>query len=592
VTFTVSRREKPLLQKAISRCRSALVGVAMVSAIINILFLAGPLFMLEIYDRVLPSRSVPTLVSLLLILAFLYACQGVLDVIRNRILARIGAYLDRVASETCFQQVASPSAKAHSNEGLLALKDLDQVRAFFGSAGPGALFDLPWIPLYMLVCFTFHPWIGFAAVIGALVLLAMTLATDLSSRAPSQEATLWSLQKSNLAEAVARNGEAVRVMGMGPHLARRWSNLGGSYIDNQLRLSDIGAGFGALSKSFRMFLQSAILALSAYLFILGEVTSGMIVASGILVSRALAPVELSIAHWKTFVAASQSWKRLKKTFSARARQERLALPGPTTRLDVEGLFVAAPGSHSPLLSQVTFSVTAGSALAIIGPSAAGKSTLARALVGAWPCMRGEIRLDGTLIDHWNTDVFASHVGYLPQDLELFAGTVADNIARFDPNASADAVIAAAMTAGVHDMILKLPEGYETEIGEGGAVLSTGQRQRLGLARALFNQPFLVVLDEPNSSLDQVGEEALTAAIRAVRDRGGIVIVVAHRASALEACDQIMLISDGRAQMLERTRDVIRSVPAASDMNGKGRRINPSVAQAASELPQLIGEHHP
>ncbi|MFY8099174.1 MAG: type I secretion system permease/ATPase [Allorhizobium sp.] len=583
--------ERNLLKQALSRCRSALVGVALVSALINILFLAGPLFMLEVYDRVLPSRSVPTLVSLLLILVFLYGCQGLLDLVRNRILARVGAYVDRVASEACFAQATALPIRGRSNEGLLALRDMDQVRSFLGGPGPSALFDLPWIPLYMAVCFSFHAWIGFAALAGALFLLVLTLATDLASRRPSQVATLLSLEKSNLAEAASRNGEAVRVLGMVPHLAQTWSVLNARFVDRQLQLSDVGAGFGSISKSFRMFLQSAILALSAYLFIGGEVTSGMIVASGILVSRALAPVEVSIAHWKTFIAASQSWKRLSVLFKAGERGEKLALPAPVAKLDVEGLTVSAPGAQTPGLVQASFSVSAGSALAVVGPSAAGKSTLARALVGAWPAARGAIRLDGTMIDHWEPERLARHIGYLPQDLELFAGSVADNIARFDPAASPEAIIAAAKAAGVHEMISKLVHGYDTQIGGGqGSVLSTGQRQRIGLARALFGEPFLVVLDEPNSSLDQAGEAALTSAIRGVRDRGGIVVVIAHRASALEACDQVMLVSEGQTQMLERKRDVIRSVPAASQDQGPGQRIAATTAAAApAERVHAIGE---
>ena len=589
MTGDFSQGQINLLKQAVRRCRTALIGVGLVSALINLLFLAGPLFMLEVYDRVLPSRSVPTLVSLLFILVFLYACQGFLDLIRNRILARVGAYVDRVASEVCFAQSTALATPKRPNERFFALRDMDQVRSFLGGPGPSALFDLPWIPLYMLVCFSFHPWIGLAALLGALVLLGLTLATDLASRGPSQVATVLSVQKSSLADAAARNGETVRVLGMVPHLARRWSALNGRFVDSHLTLSDVGAGFGAMSKSFRMFLQSAILALSAYLCIAGEVSSGTIVASGILVSRALAPVEVSIAHWKTFIAASQSWKRLTKMFSAGGRPERLALPAPKARLDVDGLVVLAPGAQTPGLLQATFSVNAGSALAVIGPSAAGKSTLARALVGAWPAARGSIRLDGTLIDHWEPGILARHIGYLPQDLELFCGSVAENIARFDPSAPPEAIIAAAKTAGVHEMILKLPEGYDTQIGDGGCVLSTGQRQRIGLARALYGEPFLVVLDEPNSSLDQAGEEALTAAIRATRDRGGIVVVIAHRASALEACDQVMLVSDGQAHMLERKRDVIRSVPENPPAAGAAPRLVAAGTLAAGDRLQAIAE---
>ncbi|MDH4440878.1 MAG: type I secretion system permease/ATPase [Rhizobium sp.] len=556
-----SEPQRPWLREALSRCRSALIGVGLVSALINVLFLSGPIFMLEVYDRVLPSRSVPTLVSLLVILVGLYACQGLLDLLRNRILARIGAYVDSMASDACFAMIAaSPLRSRASAEGLQPLRDMDQIRSFLGGPGPSALFDLPWIPLYMLVCFAFHFWIGVAALAGAAILLCLTLATDLSSRRSLRAATVLATQKSSMAEATSRNAEAVRVLGMVPHLSSRWSSLNGAFVATQLHLSDVASGFGAMSKAFRMFLQSAILALSAFLFIKGEVSSGMIVASGILVSRALAPVEVSIAHWRTLLAASQSWRRLTQTFGGQSPTERLALPAPVARLDVDNLAVAAPGSASLIVHRAGFSLMAGSALAVVGPSAAGKSTLARVLVGAWPATRGTIRLDGTLLDHFDPPALSRHIGYLPQDLELLAGSVAENIARFDHTATSDAIIAAARTAGVHELILHLPNGYDTQIGEGGEVLSTGQRQRIGLARALYGDPFLIVLDEPNSNLDQAGEAALTSAIRSVRARGGIAIVIAHRASALEACDQVMLLSDGQTQMLERKRDLIRSVP--------------------------------
>lgn len=568
--------QRPWLREALSRCRSAFVGVALVSALINVLFLSGPLFMLEVYDRVLPSRSVPTLVSLLVILIGLYTCQGLLDLLRNRILSRVGAYVDSMASEACFAMTAAPPFKARTSaEGLQPLRDMDQIRAFLGGPGPSALFDLPWIPLYMLICFAFHFWIGMAALTGALVLLCLTLATDLSSRRTTLAATVLSMQKSTMAEATSRNAEAVRVLGMLPHLSSRWTSLNGAFVDTQLSLSDVASGFGAMSKAFRMFLQSAILALSAFLFIKGEVSSGMIVASGILVSRALAPVELSIAHWRTFIAASQSWRRLIRTFGGQAPAERLALPAPVARLDVENLAVAAPGGSSLIVHKAGFSLQAGSALAVVGPSAAGKSTLARVLVGAWPATRGSIRLDGTLLEHFDPLMLSRHIGYLPQDLELLSGSVAENIARFDRAATSEAILSAARMAGVHEMILRLPDGYDTQIGEGGNVLSTGQRQRIGLARALYGDPFLVVLDEPNSNLDQAGEAALTSAIRSVRARGGIAIVIAHRASALDACDQVMLVSEGQTQMLERKRDLIRPVPASP--------LAPAVGTGIAEL---------
>ncbi|WJH41112.1 type I secretion system permease/ATPase [Aliirhizobium terrae] len=557
------------LSSAVRQCRMAFVNVAAISAVINGLFLIGPLFMLEVYDRVLPSHSVPTLVALLGIVVALYACQGMLDLLRNRILARTGAVIGASASSAVFRASILASLRPRqSGQATEPMRDLDQIRAFLGGPCPGALFDLPWIPVYMAVCFVFHAWIGYAALGGAAFLLMLTWLTDIASRKPVLVAGRHATLRNALSEDSCRNAEVVRALGLEDRLASRWSVQNHALASAQMRLSDIGGAFGSLSKSFRMFLQSGVLALGAYLALGGEVSSGAIVASGILVSRALAPVELSIANWRNFIAARHSWRRLTESLSDKDLRQRMPLPAPVSALQVDNLVVAAPDSDRVILSDASFAVEAGTAVAIVGPSAAGKSSLARSLVGLWIPSSGTVRLDGSSLDHWDRRDLGRHIGYLPQDVELFAGSIAENIGRHDPEARSEDVISAARAADIHDMILGLPLGYNTPIGPGGRTLSMGQRQRVGLARALYGNPFLVVLDEPNSNLDASGEAALTRAIGSVRDRKGIVIVIAHRASALSACDVVMMVSEGRAKMLGRKDDVVQTIrphPARSDL---------------------------
>lgn len=553
------------LKEGLGRAWLAFVGVAMISAIINGLFLTGPLFMLEVYDRVLPSHSLPTLVALLGIVAALYVVQGLLDMVRSRILARVGAVISVSAAHSTFQATTSNVLRSESREPTMdPIRDLEQVGSFMSGPGPGALFDLPWIPLYLLVCFSFHPWIGFAALSGAIILLMLTAATDLASRGLVTNGARHAAFRNAISADSIRNAEVVRAMGMEQNLSKRWSDKHHAVVANRMSLSDVASTFGAVSRSFRMFLQSGVLALGAYLVLDGQVTSGVIVASGIIVSRALAPVELSIANWRSFIAARQSWTRLSKALQSSRRPDLMALPKPTKTLKVEKLTLVALAGERTILRDVDFALDAGSAMAVIGPSAAGKSSLGRALVGLWSPARGSVRVDGAALGYWSSEALGRHIGYLPQDFELISGTIAENISRFEAGARSEDIIAAAQAADVHDMILRLPSGYDTAIGPAGHALSMGQRQRLGLARALYGEPFLVVLDEPNSNLDAEGEAALTRAINGVRERKGIAVVIAHRASALTACDMIMMISDGRAQLFgskEELMQKVRPLPA-------------------------------
>ncbi|BAQ16723.1 type I secretion system permease/ATPase [Methyloceanibacter caenitepidi] len=554
------------IAQALARCRSALVSVGLFSALINMLMLTGPLFMLQVYDRVLPSGSVPTLVGLAVLTVALYAFQTLLEGIRARVLVRIGASLDESLSSRAYTLVAQlPLLARVQGDGLQPVRDLDQIRNFLSSAGPTAFFDLPWIPLYLGICFLFHPLIGIAAVVGGVILFTVTLAAELLTRDPARRVSALGAKRNANLEATRRNAEVVHAMGMGGRLCDRFASTNSEYLDVNRRVSDIGGGLGTLSRGVRLLIQSVVLGLGAYLVIMQDASPGIIIASSILVSRALSPVELAVGNWKGFVAARQSWARLSKTLEMiPTNGELLELPQPRKTLSVASASIVAPAGGRTILQDITFDLKAGDALGVIGPSASGKSSLARMLVGVWRPVRGNVCLDGAALDQWSSEILGRYVGYLPQSVELFDGTVAENIARFERDPSPEQVLGAAMAAGVHDLILSLPDGYETEIGESGVMLSAGQRQRVALARALYGDPFLVVLDEPNSNLDEEGDQALAAAIMSIRNRGGVAIVIAHRPSAIAACDQVLILINGRLQRIGPKNEILRGLvrPAA------------------------------
>lgn len=549
------------LAEALAACRGAFYGTALISGMSNILMLTGAMFMLEIYDRVLPSRSMPTLVGLLVLAAALFTALGILDAIRGRILVRIGGALDETLSGRVYDTLMRlPLRVGARSDGTQPLRDLDAVRSYLSGLGPVALFDLPWIPLYLAICFAFHPLIGFAALAGAIILIVLTLLTEILMRAPARAATEAAVARNGLAEASRRNAEALVAMGMAGHIAARWSEANRQYMRSQQEASDLGGGLGAISKVLRMMLQSGVLAVGAYLVIHQEASAGIIIAASILSARALAPVDLAIANWKGFVAARQSWQRLNRLLTmSPARLAPMQLQTPAHRLTVEAVSASPPGVPKIVVQDITFELEAGQGLGIIGPSGSGKSSLVRLLVGVWQPMRGNVRLDGAALDQWASDALGRHIGYLPQDVELLAGTVAENIARFEPDPDNEAVIAAAKAVGVHDLIVRLPGGYDTPIGEQGSALSAGQAQRVALARAVYRDPFLVVLDEPNSNLDSEGEEALTRAILGVRERMGIVIVVAHRPSAIAGVDRLLMMNQGKAQAIGPKDEVLSKV---------------------------------
>ncbi|WP_398483591.1 type I secretion system permease/ATPase [Tardiphaga sp.] len=541
--------QKGELGAAFSACRSAFIWIAFFSALINVLMLTSSFFMLQVYDRVLASHSVPTLVGLCILAGILYVFLALFDVVRQRILTRIGLRLDEQVSGRIYETILTmPVRSSQHGEWKYPLRDLDSLRSFLSSLGPTVVFDLPWFPVYLAICYAFHVWIGVAATAGALVLIAFTIVIERNTKVAVQEATSLGSARNGSAESGRRNAEVINALGMTGRLAARWQTVNSDYLDSHRRASDIGGGLGAASKIFRMALQSGILAIGAWLVIRQEATGGVIIAASILSSRALAPIELAISSWKSFVGARQSWKRLSDMLDHFPdRSAMFELPAPTALLSVESLSVAPPGKQKLVVHDASFQVRAGSAVGVIGANASGKSSLIRCLVGAWMPAVGKVRLDGGPLDQWNPILLGRHIGYLPQDVELIDGTVSENISRFMPDAPATDVVEAARNAGTHEMIMNLPEGYDTRIGHQDAALSSGQRQRIALARALYGNPFLVVLDEPNSNLDSEGEQALTEAIVGVRRRDGIVVVVAHRAAAISGVDLLLLMSNGRIQ---------------------------------------------
>jgi len=553
------------LAAALGACRRAFIAIALFSGMSNLLMLSGALFMLEVYDRVLPSRSVPTLVALLFLVAALYAAQGVIDMIRSRILVRVGHSLDEAMSARVYDAIVRlPLKIGAKGDGTQPIRDLDSVRGFLSGTGPVAFFDLPWMPIYLGICFLFHVLLGLTALIGAVILITLTVMTEVQTRRPTRSATQFAAARNTLLEASRRNAEAITAMGMAGRISKRWNDLNRNYVAASGRASDVGGGLGAMSKVLRLLLQSAMLAVGAWLVINQQSTPGIIIAGSILGARALAPVDLAIANWRGFVGARQSWQRLSRLLGHLPPQtDPMPLKPPSRSLVVQNAAVAPPGQQKIVCQDVNFTLAAGKALGVIGPTASGKSSLARMLVGVWTPGRGTVRLDGATFDQWSPEALGRHIVYVPQDVELFNGTVAQNISRFDEPIDADAIIAAAHAAGVHDLIINLADGYETVVGEHGSALSAGQAQRIALARALYRDPFLVVLDEPNSNLDAEGDEALTRAILGLRARGAITIVVAHRPSAIAGVDYILIMAKGRQQQFGPKEEILSRITGPS-----------------------------
>ncbi|MGL5447005.1 MAG: type I secretion system permease/ATPase [Rhabdaerophilum sp.] len=527
--------------------RPAFITAIVFSFFINLLVFVSPLYMLQIYDRVLASRNETTLVVITIIACILLLVYAILEALRSRVLVRAGALFDEQIAQPVFNAIHRANLKNPGGGHAQGLRDVDSVREFLTGAGLIALCDLPWVPVFVFACFLLHPWFGYIAIFGAVTILILTLAQEFTTSKTLNLASNASISASNKAQAILRNGEVLQAMGMLGALRKLWTDRHNTTLELQATASDRAGLLIAFTKFFRMFLQSAILGVGAYLAIRGTVSAGAMIAASIIVGRALAPVEMVVANWKGMTGARNAHARLTKLLEVAGNEpDRMPLPRPEGRLMVEGVIAAAPGQQRPILRGVTFSASPGEVICVVGPSAAGKSSLARVLTGVWTRLSGTIRLDGSELDHWDPQELGKYIGYLPQDVELFAGTVAENISRFQPVES-EQVIAVARLAGCHELIQGLQDGYDTQIGEGGAVLSGGQRQRIALARALFGNPSLVILDEPNSNLDAAGEEALMRAISALKSVGTTIIVITHKINILSAADHIVVMNAGTVQ---------------------------------------------
>jgi PrtD family type I secretion system ABC transporter len=529
------------------------------SGIINILALTGAFYMLQIYDRALASGSISTLVALSALAIGLYLFQGVFDILRSQILVRLGARLDERLAPLAHKVVIDMPRYGYSTaEATERGRDVDTLRGFLASPGLIALFDLPWMPIYLVFVWLLHPMLGLLTIGGAVVLGLLTLATELLTRRHAKEMMRSAVLRNAVIDSNARNSDIMHSMGITGRAIDRFERANRRHLETQTKTSDIAGTFSGLSKVLRMMLQSAILGLGAYLTIKGELSAGSIIASSIVTARALAPVDQAIAQWKGMVAARRSHARLKETLAVITDDDGLlSLPAPQESLTVEAITTVAPHTGAVLLSDVSFELKAGQALALIGPSGGGKTTLVRSLLGIWPTLRGAVRVDGADLKQWPASFFNEHVGYLPQDVALMDGTISENICRFADTPEPRSIIRAARQAGIHELIVRLPNGYQTELGPNGMSLSAGQRQRIALARALYGDPFLIVLDEPNSNLDSEGEEALMLAITKVRARGGIVVIVAHRPSALQPVDMVGVMQNGKLVAFGPKDEVIK-----------------------------------
>lgn len=546
---------------ALKGFRGALFAASLISGVINLLALTGSFYMLQVYDRVLSSHSVPTLIALSVLAGLLFIFQGVLDVLRNQACGRAAALFDRrVTPAVQALVVRQPLLGISVARAQQPIRDVDAIRSFLAGGGPVALLDLPWMPLYLAFVFLLHPLLGIVCLGGMLLLVVLTYLTEQMSKSVALAASRADATRRAIADANARNAEALKAMGFARRAIGRFEQVNHQFLRLQTAATDVIASLTGISKVLRFILQAGILGLGAFLTVRGEVTAGAIIAASIATSRALAPVEQAIAHWRGFISARQSYSRLRSAMDAMpAAGKPLILPPPSLSLAFQNATIIVPGTQRTVISNLSFEMRCGQALAIIGPSAAGKSSLARALTGIWPLARGSIRLDGAELDRWAPEDLGSHIGYVPQDITLFEGTIADNIGRLEDERDSMAIIAAAKAAGIHEMILNLTDGYETNVGPDGCALSAGQRQRVALARALFRDPFLVVLDEPNSNLDADGELALTEAINDVRNRGGIAIIIAHRPSALAAVDHVAMISGGQLTAFGPRDEVLKTV---------------------------------
>ncbi|MFU8864445.1 MAG: type I secretion system permease/ATPase [Rhodobacterales bacterium] len=519
--------------------------VAVFSFFANLLMLTGPIYMLQVYDRVLGSRSVSTLIALTLLVAFLYGMMGILDHARARIMGRVGARFQARLDRRVFDAVLRKSSTIPEQRSATGLRDLESVQRMMTSPALMALFDIPWTPVFLIGIAIFHPWLGYLAVVGGAILILITIANQIATRNAVNAANSSGFASDAMADHICSEAELVQSLGMRDAAFARWQLSRKASLQAQLHAADLGGTFSTTSKTFRLFLQSAMLGLGAWLVILDQVTPGAMIAASILMGRALAPLELAIGNWALVQRAAKGWSDLAQLLSeVPEERQRTALPQPRAHLDVQQITVVPPTEMQAALKMLSFTVAPGQAIGVIGPSGAGKSTLARALTGVWPTLSGKIRLDGAALDNYDPATLGLLIGYLPQRVQLFDGTIAENIARLALQPDPALVVEAAKKAGAHEMILKLPDGYDTLVTAAGGRLSGGQIQRIGLARALYGKPVILVLDEPNSNLDNDGSQALNLAIRALKAEGRSVLIMAHRPAAIQECDMILVLENG------------------------------------------------
>lgn len=582
-----SNNKKPVvseLKKSLLSAKKSFIMVGLFSMFINILMLVPPLYMLQLYDRVLGSRSQDTLIMLTLIVVVLFITMGLLEVVRSRVLVRVGNKLDSMLSQRIFDSLFELERKAPGRSSSMPLNDLTQVRQFMTGNGLFAFFDAPWMPIYIIVLFIFHPAFGFFAIFAAIVLVGITVANEYSTKDKLAEANNLSRASTIYVDSNIRNAEVVNAMGMRNNISKIWADKYYGFLNAQNIASDSAGVWSNLSKSLRVMFQSLILGLGAYLAINMEVTPGMMIAASIIMGRALAPLDLIIGSWKGFSSARSSYERIEGLLNDFPKdKEYMQLPAPKGEITLENVVVIPPSGTVPSLKGISMKIEKGDVVGIIGPSAAGKSSLARVMLGLWPLSNGVARIDKADISQWDREDLGKYVGYLPQDIELFEGTVSQNIARFG-EVEPEKVVEAASKAGVHEMILKLNEGYDTKIGPGGASLSGGQRQRIGLARALYNNPVFVVLDEPNSNLDDVGEAALVEAIKTLRAGGTTVVIITHRTNVLQATNKLALINNGVLELYGNTNDVLNAIAqkqqaAAGQAQAQAQAQRPAAAQS-------------
>lgn len=526
----------------------------------NMLMLTGPLYMLQVYDRVLGSRSVATLIALSLLVLFLYGTMGVLDYARGRIMGRVGARFQTRLDRRVFDAVIRKSALSGSDETASGLADLESIQRLMSSPALMAFFDIPWTPLFIFGIFLFHPWLGYMAIVGGVVLIIVTAINQITTRRPLSRAGMASMQNQVLAEQLRTEAEMVQAMGMRHAAFDRWQLGRENALEYQIKSADLGGSFSSLTKTFRLFLQSAMLGLGAYLVLLNELTPGAMIAGSILLGRALAPIEMAIGQWPLVERARRGWDSLAVLLSeVPPEQSKTALPRPRALLEATQLTVVPPGQSQAALRMVSFRLEPGKAMGVIGSAGAGKSTLARAITGVWRPAGGKIRLDGAALDQYEPLVLGQHIGYLPQRVQLFDGTIAENIAKLSRTPDAEKVVDAARKADAHEMILQLPQGYDTQVSAAGGRLSGGQVQRIGLARAMYGDPVILVLDEPNSNLDNEGSVALNNAIRSMKEEGKSVIIMAHRPAAIKECDLLLMLDHGARVAFGPRDEVLRQM---------------------------------